>query len=149
MKEFSCNSTGEDLINTLCMDVRGIYWLLSYCKKNIYFFRFSCEYFLDYGAVAYYIWLWMHSHGEYLWGLCKTVQIFEPKNCKCFRLHMREGSQQIVLLKSEADASLKQISIIAETFRIDFHLISMFSSFFSIHSKQGGKWPSGMVNNRR
>lgn len=51
---------------------------------------------------------------------------------------MGEGSQQIILLKSEADAGIKQINIITETFRIDFHLISMFSSLFSICGKQEG-----------
>lgn len=100
---------------------------------------------LDDGVLGYYIWLWMHRHGEYLWSLCKTVQIFELKNCNCFRLHMAEGSQQIILLKSVGDAGLKQINIIAETFQIYFHFISMFSSLFSICGKQEGEviWWNG------
>lgn len=72
----------------------------------------------------------MHRHGKYLWSLCKTVQIFEPQNINLFRLHMWEGFQQIILLKSEADAGLKQINVIDETFRIYFHLICLFSSLF-------------------
>lgn len=103
---------------------------------------------LDDGVLGYYIWLWIHRHRKYLWSLCKTVQIFELKNCNSFRLHMAEGSQQIILLKSVGDAGLKQINIIAETFQIYFHLISMFSSLFSICGKQEGEviwWNGGRL----
>lgn len=61
---------------------------------------------------------------------------------------MAEGSQQIILLKSVRDAGLKQINIIAETFQIYFHLISMFSSLFSICGKQEGEviwWNGGRL----
>lgn len=53
---------------------------------------------------------------------------------------MGEGFQQIIFLKSEADAGLKQINVISETFRTDFHLISLFSSLFS------NLWETGWGN---
>lgn len=61
---------------------------------------------------------------------------------------MGEGFQQIILVKSEADAGLKQINVIDETFRVDFHLISLFSSLIlqSVENRVG-KWPSRTVFN--
>lgn len=44
---------------------------------------------------------------------------------------MGEGFLQIILLKSEEDAGLRQINVIDERFRIDFHLMKgLFSSHF-------------------
>lgn len=56
----------------------------------------------------------MHKYGEYYWSLWNTVYIFEPKNCNSYRLQKGEEPQQIIPLKPEADAGLKQINIIVK-----------------------------------